>query len=202
MKLKVRFAPIWLLSASFLMAALIAGCSSGTTRRDIEGVPGGFAYRGDRTAYPELYRRASEQLTANEFSAAEATFRAIIAKEPDYVDGYIGLGTSLLLQDQLVQAQQAYEQAIGIRPDSVEALIGMGSVHYRNGVYEKASGFYRSALVLEGTNPDALWGLAISLAALGQVDGAIANLERIRELAPGTALAQDAANLISTLKGN
>lgn len=202
MKLRGRFAPTWPLSAVFLIAALIAGCSSVSTRHDIEGVPGGFTYRGDRTAYPELYRRASEQLTANDFTAAETTFREIISKEPEYVDGYIGLGTSLLLQDQLVQAQQAYEQAIGIKPDSVEALIGLGSVQYRNGVYEQASGFYRSALALEGNNPDALWGLAISLAALGQVDSAIANLERIMELAPDTALAQDAADLISTLQGN
>jgi Flp pilus assembly protein TadD len=189
-----------LLNVILLIAVLLSACSPKATRREIDEVPGAFTYQADHSAYPELAQQASEQLRTNDFRAAETAFRELIVLEPGSVDGYIGLGTSLLLQNRFVGAQQAYNQALEVKPDSAEALIGLGSVQYQVGDYERAIEFYRSALALEETNPDALWGLAISQAPLGEVDSAIANLEKIIELVPGTGLARNAADLLSTLE--
>jgi tetratricopeptide (TPR) repeat protein len=169
------------LAAFLLLVGNLSACQSASSSQtfEIEGGQSAYEYSGGNTAYVSLYRDASQDLKDGDFERAEATYRQIIDVEPDHADGYIGLGTSLLLQERLDEAEVAYKEALTIKPDSVEALTGLGSVHFRKEDYQKAANFYRSAVSLESRNSNALWGLAISLNELGQGGQALEYLGRI-----------------------
>jgi len=120
-------------------------------------------------------------------------------KEPGNINGYIGLGSSLLLQDRFAEAKEAYQEALIISPDSVEALIGLGSTFYMLDKYADASDFYSKALEINEENPNAHWGLAINLYMMGKKEDALEHLERVVELVPNSSLANDAENMINDI---
>jgi tetratricopeptide (TPR) repeat protein len=189
------------LAALFLLVVNLSACQASTSSDyfNIEDGQSAFEYSGGNTSYVDLYRDASRDLKDGDLEGAEATYRQIIDLEPDHADGYIGLGSSLVLQARLDEALDSYTKALSITPDSAEALIGMGSINYRKGDYQTAVELYRSAVSLDSRNPNALWGFAISLNELGQGSQALEYLERILELVPGSAIAQDAENLIESI---
>jgi len=182
------------------LGLILAGCGGQASgRRDIEGVPGGFTYGGSSSDNYELYELAADHLASGEFSQAEDLYRQLVELENGSADAQVGLGSSLFLQGRLGAAEQAYLAALGLQADSAAARVGLGSVYLQQAAFERAEDAYRAALRYEPGNPDALWGLALSLHALGQDVEALEKLERVRSLVPGTTLAENASNLIDSI---
>jgi len=179
---------------------LLTSCGRGAGgRQELEGVPGGFTYGGRSSSNDDLFGMAADYLDQGEFSQAETVYRQIVELEPDQADGYVGLGSSFLLQGKLDAAQQAYLAALELQADSAPARIGLGSVYLQQGAFTQAEEQYHMALRYEPGDPDAMWGLALSLHALGQDEEALELLVRVLSLVPGTALAENASNLIDTI---
>jgi tetratricopeptide (TPR) repeat protein len=192
----------WLLCTLFLIfLPSLAGCLSrgNQNREEIESVPGMFTYGGGRSRYDQAYRRAIEQMAEADFAGAEETYRNLIELEPLEAGAYIGLGSSLLLQDRFEEAENAYNQALQIAPQSIEALIGLGSTALQEGDLERALDRYTQAVELDPQNPDALWGVAISLQGLGRENEALELLIQIVALAPGSGLADSAQQMIDEI---
>lgn len=171
------------------------GLASGRVPPEADSGPGPFTFTEGSTSYVSLYRRAADHIEREEYEEAESLYRDLIALEPDNASGYVGLGTALSSQGHYEEAAEAFEKALDMHPEFVEALIGMGSTRFRLEEYEAALDFYGRALVLDGENLNALWGLAITFNALGRDDEALAHLQTIVDLVPGSAFAAEAERL-------
>jgi len=167
---------------------------------DIEEVPGPFAFSGGRTLHPDLFTKAGHYLSTGQPEEAEATYRELIEIEPSNENAHVGLGSSLFLQERFDEAMAAYMEATHLAPESVEATIGQATVARVTGDLENSLNLYSKAVDLDESNADAHWGKAITLAALGRTQPAIAHLERVLELVPETALADQARAKIDELE--
>ena len=136
------------------------------------------------TSHPLQYEQALRHLRAGRYADAEAKYRQLTELEPNNVNGYVGLGSSLQLQGHLDEAREAFELALEISPNSVQAHIGLGSAYYRLGMFDEARQQYDQAVTLESNNLDALWGLSIALEALARPLEAADVWERIIQLHP------------------
>jgi len=186
----------------FFASLSLTACGAATpiVQGDIEEVPGPFAFSGGLTLHPDLFTKASHYLSTGQAEKAEATYRELIELEPSNENARIGLGSSLFLQERYDEALVAYKGASYLAPKSVEATIGEATVARATGDLETSLNLYSKAISLDESNADAHWGKAITLAALGRMQPAIAHLERVLELAPETALAAQAQAKIDELE--
>jgi len=176
------------------------GAQAPIVQGDLEEVPGPFAFSGGRTLHPDLFTKAGHYLSTGQAEKAEATYRELIEIEPSNENARIGLGSSLFLQERYDEALAAYMEASNLAPESAEATIGEATVARATGDLETSLDLYSKAINLDESNADAHWGKAITLAALGRAQPAIAHLERVLELAPETALADQARAKIDELE--
>lgn len=187
-----------------LLGALLisSGCrfALGQSGAELENVPGAYTFSQGSTDYPHLYQQAVEYLEKNEYSQAEAVYREIIEKEPEAINGYIGLGTSLTLQGRHEEAREAYEAALVMAPDSLEALVGLAAAYVGQGLYPQAAETYRQALALDPQDANAHYGLAAVLVALGKIEEAIEHYEKVVELAPNSNMAAEAGKQIDEMR--
>ena len=160
---------------------------------------GQYPFSEGDTAYANQYRQASDILAQGDYPAAEEMYNQLIEQEPKNYNGYVGLGSSLLLQDRLDEALEAYQQALELKPDSSAALIGLGSTYYKRQAYAEAVNYFTRALEVDRENPNAEWGLGISLHHLGRDAEALPHFQKVLELAPGSTLAAEAEQQIQNL---
>ena len=190
------------LGISLLTVLITSSCAPTRSKnqQEIESAPGAYTFSEGNTRYVHRYQDALDHFEKNEYSEAEAIYRELTEKEPENTNGYIGLGSALTAQDRFEEALEAYTDAIEISPNAVEALIGLGSASYMLADYQNASSYYTKALEHDGENPNAHWGLAITLVQMGQAGAALAHLEAVIELVPNSNLAIDAENMIDEIR--
>jgi tetratricopeptide (TPR) repeat protein len=180
---------------SLVLALLLSACSLGQVGEELEGVPGGYTFSEGDTAYAQDFRAAAGYLQRGNLVEAEAMYRELIEREPGNANAHIGLGSSLILQSRYQEAIAAYTAALEISPDSAEAFVGLGSTLSKKEQYSQAVSAYTKALSIDGEHAQAHWGLALVLDRMGRTGEALAHLERVIELTPGTDLAENAEDL-------
>lgn len=144
------------------------------------------------------------------FKEAEEHFRRALSDEKVYVNARIGLGKALFDQGRYFEGLAEYEKVIkewgplplakhnleasyGILigqfqekilrdPDNARLHYTLGVIFSRAGRIEDSLGEYREALRLEPDFKNALFNLAASSAALGDLDGAVAAYEQVLAL--------------------
>lgn len=158
---------------------------------------GPYRYSEVQTTYPELYKNASEYIDRKNYKKAESSYREIISKEPNIADGYVGLATSLALQNREVEAIEVYNDALRIFSKSVDAYIGLGSVFYSLEMYDEALQSYSSALSIDANNPHGHWGKALALVQTMRYEEAIDHLNIVLDLVPNSPLAEHAERLLN-----
>ena len=77
---------------------------------------------------------------------------------------------------------ELFEVVLSHRPDDVEALEALGMAYTQRGEFERGLGVDRRLAELRPQNPRIHYNLACSYALVGDVDLAIASLERAIEL--------------------
>ena len=186
-----------------LLLLFISSCS---IHKSILEIPnneysGPYQYSEVQTAYPELYRNASDYIDRKNYKKAESIYREIISMESNIADGYVGLATSLSLQNREVEAIEVYKDALKITSDSVDAYIGLGSALYSLEMYEDSLQSYSSALSIDANNPHGHWGKALALVKTKRYEEAIEHLNIVLDLVPNSPLAEHAERLLhETLK--
>ncbi len=181
----------------------ISSCSFHKSRLEIfnNEYSGPYQYSEVLTAYPELYINASDHIDRKNYKKAESIYREIISMEANIVDGYVGLATSLSLQNREVEAVEVYKDALKIASESVEAYIGLGSAFYALEMYEDSLQSYTSALSIDDNNPHGHWGKALALVKTKRYEEAIEHLNIVLDLVPNSPLAEQAERLLQeTLK--
>ncbi|HKO20988.1 MAG TPA: tetratricopeptide repeat protein, partial [Acidobacteriaceae bacterium] len=150
---------------------------------------------GQRVLSPE--EAAYQALHAKRTAAAEARFKAILAKQPHDASALAGMGYVRLQQGNFTGAISYLEQAKRARPkdqavvDALESarfqfILSEGDKALAAGDLATAEKRYRSALELRGDNADALTGLGQVLVARNDPAGATPLFEQAIAAAPGS----------------
>lgn len=119
--------------------------------------------------------RARER--AGDLPAAEAAYRAFLARRPDHAPGWFHLGAALHGQNRLAEAIAAWREATRLAPDLAEGHLNLSIALLQGGDAAAALASARRALRLRPGWPQARLRVAGALAALGR-DEAAARLYR------------------------
>lgn len=124
-------------------------------------------------------------LRGRHYCRAEDCFRGLVDLMGDqYVDGVSNLGTSLLLQGEVVQASEAYQRVLAKDSSHLEAMVGYSCVLFLHrrfndcvSILEKAAAIYRS-------EPFVWSNLAVAYSALGLnsvAEACLTSAEKLRK---------------------
>jgi Flp pilus assembly protein TadD/mono/diheme cytochrome c family protein len=124
--------------------------------------------------------------------SAEAVrhFQASAALKPESAPAQFNLGTALAHAGRLDEAVTAFRASLGKRADYALAHNNLGRVLLAQGKTGDALKHLQEAVRLDGTNPQALFGLSEGYAAVGSYDLAIEMADRALLLPLPEALAQ------------
>jgi Flp pilus assembly protein TadD len=124
--------------------------------------------------------------------AADAVrhFEASAALQPASAPAQFNLGTALAHAGRLDDAVAAFRTALAARPAYALAHTNLGRVLLTQGKTTEALGHLQEAVRLDGTNAQAIFGLAEALAAMGSFEAAIAMADRALLLNVPEELAQ------------
>jgi Tfp pilus assembly protein PilF len=82
---------------------------------------------------------------------AEAVYRSIVLEDPRNVDALVGVGVTLLEQDQLDNAIDALERAEELAPQNPDALAALGDAYGRAGHTERSISYFQRAASISPT---------------------------------------------------
>src|SRR4029453_15059310 len=82
-------------------------------------------------------------------------------------------------------ALDAYRRLPAANPRDHQARLGIARLHMAMGHPELAEPVFRSVLLEDPTNAEAMLGVGDSLASLGRIDEALVELDRAAKAAPG-----------------
>lgn len=74
------------------------------------------------------FEKAREAFDSKDYNRAITLFRLIVAEDPGDFQAWSELGTSYLVQNNLIEAERAYLSATEIRPTFFRALLNLGKV--------------------------------------------------------------------------
>ena len=133
--------------------------------------------------------------TSNPEGAIEA-FKQAALLDPKDTEPHLSSGPILEGLNRFADAEQEYKQAFAIDPSSADALTGMANIYMRGHRYTEAEEILRKLVALHPNDAGAHMQLGRMLAADGQNDPAIAELQVALKLAPSDpSLQLDLADL-------
>jgi protein O-GlcNAc transferase len=159
---------------------------------------------GQLLAAEASYRQvlaAEPNLVVAKLDEAIAAYRRAIGIKPDYTEAYCDLGLALTRQGKLDEAVAAYRRAIGIKPDYAEANCNLGIALDMQGKLDEAIAAYRRAIEIKPDIAQAYCNLGIALAGQGKLDEAVAAYRRAIEIKPDYAEANSNLGLALTRQG-
>ncbi len=94
------------------------------------------------------------------FEEAEKEFESALAKDPDHVNGHLGLALTYMQTKRNDDALREFNRVIELDPNIAVAWADRGILYDRSGLYEKALSDYKKALTLDAEGvegPGFLW---------------------------------------------
>lgn len=95
-----------------------------------------------------LMRLGSRQLAAGQLEAAFEVFDQVVAREPDFAEGWNKRATTLFLQGRLSDSLSDVERTLALEPRHFGALSGAGQIHWLQGDLDAAIEAYEAALAI------------------------------------------------------
>lgn len=142
----------------------------------------------------DLYRQAAlVRFEAGRLDAAEALQDRALALAPDSVELLIDRALLEAARTDHVAALQRLQRARALAPARADVLVLMAAAQRRLGQLEPAEGSLEAALAIEPDNGAALLERGILRGLSGDEEGARADWERVRTLAPDSPEAKTAA---------
>jgi len=114
---------------------------------------------------------------------AETAARELVARSPDFTEGQLVLGESLLLQSKYDECRELLEQILARNPDNSKAHFQRGMLESAQGHGAAAVGHFRKALQLK-TETATLYNLAMTLMHLRQAGEAQGYFEEALDIDP------------------
>lgn len=157
-------------------------------------------------ACPDDYRATTEFAMFVEKSAgpeeAISVWRRVIALQPTAETPWLRLVVCLARVDREADALEAFEACRRALGDGPEAQLSFARIMQAAYWYERAEAFYMAAAAAMPDDPRPAAGLGRMLLRCGRLDRALRELQRARQLDPGSAeIDRDRAQVVEMLKG-
>lgn len=123
-----------------------------------------WSHSGD-AAVDALLAKGVEQMRAQAFDEAIATFSEVIRRKPEFAEGWNKRATALFLAGEYRRSLADCDEVMKRNPHHFGALAGYGQIYFRLEQYEKAIAYWRRALQ-QNPNMD---GLEINIEAAEQM---------------------------------
>jgi tetratricopeptide (TPR) repeat protein len=130
------------------------------------------------------FNRAVALQQQGKLDEAAAEYRALLQRKPDYVEAQANFGVVLARLGKYDEAIQAYEAAYKLAPQLTPILLNLGIAYYRAGRFAQAAEVFPQFLSRQPNHIQARQLYGLSLAALGQDESAIQQLELTLDAAP------------------
>jgi len=104
-----------------------------------------WSHSGDE-AVDALLETGVEQMQAQQFRAAIATFSEVIRRKPSFAEGWNKRATVLFLAGDLRKSLADCEEVMKRNPNHFGALAGYGQIYFQLEQYEKAIEYWKRAL--------------------------------------------------------
>ncbi len=133
------------------------------------------------------FREAVALQQQGQYNEAAAAYRALLKRNPAYVEAQANLGVVLARLGKYDEAVIAYERALKLAPQLIQIELNLGIAHYRAGQIAKAVLVFERFLAQQPQNTQArqLYGLALN--TLGRDAEAIPQLQQTLDAAPPDA---------------
>jgi len=140
---------------------------------------------GAAEAPQELFRAAQAHHQSGRVEEAEATYRRVLALDPEHGDALHLLGLIALQRGRAHEAAELIGKAARVEPGSPIYHCNLGIALHALGQLEAAVAAFRRALEIRPDYAVALGNLVAGLKLLGGLDEALGACRRLRDLRPG-----------------
>ena len=132
---------------------------------------------------------------------AISAFHRAAELSPKDPEPHLAAGPLFEKQNRFSDAEQEYKQALALDPTSADALTGLSNIYMRGHRYADAEESLRKLVALQPQNPAAHIQLGRMLAADGQLDASIVELQNALKLAPeNLGVQRDVADVYTLAK--
>ena len=107
--------------------------------------------RSGDAATDAVLARGVMEMQAARLTDAVATFSEVIAKQPDFAEGWNKRATALFLAGEFRRSLADCDEVIKRNPNHFGALAGYGQIYFQTEQYERAAMYWKRAL---GINPN------------------------------------------------
>jgi len=104
--------------------------------------------RSGDDAVDALMETGVEQMQAQQFGAAIATFSEVIRRKPSFAEGWNKRATVLFMAGELKRSLADCDEVVKRNPNHFGALAGYGQIYFQLEQYEKASEYWKRALAV------------------------------------------------------
>ena len=102
--------------------------------------------RSGDDAVDALMATGVEQMQAQQFKAAIATFSEVIRRQPSFAEGWNKRATVLFMAGELKRSLADCDEVVKRNPNHFGALAGYGQIYFQLAQYEKAIEYWKRAL--------------------------------------------------------
>ncbi len=138
------------------------------------------AKEGDVSESKVLIQSAFDSFKKGDFSAAIKQYSQIVAKDPENVTAYGGLGNCYYSKGDVPKALEYFNKAVAIDPKNAPALSGLGNCYLQTDP-EKSEEYYKKSIAVNAQNPWAYFNLGLLYSREKNKDGA---LQQAKALVP------------------
>jgi len=134
--------------------------------------------------YNLFMREALMHRYLKEWDKASAIYEDLVARYPDKIDAYLGLGDVARSQKQYDEAALWYEKARQIAPDDYRPLYYLGIVAREQKRYDDSLQLLNQSLNIKPNSSYVVYQKALTLKAMGRKDEALATLQQAIDMHP------------------
>jgi len=151
------------------------------------------------TLYQIHYNIGTAQREMGDLDKAAASFQKVLDQEANNTSALIAMGDVLVSQNKLDEAVTYFEKAIGQTTDEVIPF-NVAEIYFSQGNNAKALEYYQTAATRKPDWPEPPLKIGFVHMNAGNMEAAIASFEQVVAVAPESPQAQQAQQILATLK--
>lgn len=170
----------WVLTAGLALAQM-AGCNWLNLRHRDEPNP---VPPQKLERIQQISEKAQAEIDRGDYEGARADLVQLVNEEPESPEAIQRLGTVLMHEGRLAEAESLFHSALARDHEYVDAMLGLGEIEVRRGDAATALKRFEMAISIDPRRPRAYHLLGRAREGLGQVDEAMAAYFRALEFDP------------------
>lgn len=206
--LSAAWAPVLLLAALAAAAPPPGAQLPAELQRQLDSLPDATTridlLRSELAKEPDdhalLFALGNQLFDQGKLDEALTHLKKVTELKPEFIGGFINLGSVYDELGQLDQALQSYEKALALDPKDEKTLCNVGGVYFKKRQIEKALQSFQQALANNPKSQLAHYNIAILFADAGIFREAEAEWKKAVDIDPNSDLGQRSADNIKIIR--